>query len=622
MSIRTVSELRSDAAAASQRGDLGSARQHLLVALGQTVAREEDYRGATNDLRDLSLKAGDVRGALSADWYAGSAETQRTLIEKAPAVDRARTIFAWAERATQVERGRQLYAGAADAYEAAGMVARAAIARERAEDFQRARALWSRLAQVLSSGGTDLYAAGLARFNLARTSRRTGDLAASRDATVGAVHLLEEAADRYETIGQRERAFDCYQVLIAIGRESGVFEHVLEGYVNVIRILREDNLRYYALQSYEEAMQTAEKQGETAAAATLAREMSGYARKEGLPAIANFGTLSQGRLLFEVARASLARGAPPEIAENALLAAVIAYGESGQFQKVAELYRQLGELPLAVSRKSHYGRATQRYQGASDLKIESAPLPAHLRHEVGFPEVWHEDLVEWEQRGNAGEACGDIILDPGRWLEASRRRALVARLVALDLEAHLATGATADPNVTASLAAALAEQLAQIKLYAILSPLEALFTRPEPKVRKAVMQALSACWFKRTFITLRQGLTDPDPGVVEAAARAVEELHFPHGFDPLARIYRESGSPAARASALRAIAKIDSVEAAEMILGVIEHESPNDRAVVVETLKKSRRARFVDVARQEVGRMTGPAKAVVEELIAGGGARG
>jgi tetratricopeptide (TPR) repeat protein len=616
-----VAELRSDAASAAQRGDLGTARQHLLTALGQTVAREEEYRGATADLRDLLRKGGDFRGALTADWYAGSAESQRALIERAAPVDRARTIFAWAERATQVERGRQLYATAADAYEAAGMVARAAIARERAEDFQRARALWSRLAQLLSSGGTDLYAAGLAKFNLARTSRRTGDAAASREATVGAVHLLEEAADRYETIGQRERAFDCYQVLIAIGRESGVFEHVLEGYVNVIRILREDNLRYYALQSYEEAMQTAEKQGESAAAATLAREMSGYARKEGLPAIANFGTLSQGRLLFEVARASMARGAPPEIAENALLAAVIAYGEAGQFLKVAELYRQLSEMPLAVSRKSHYARATQRYVGASDLKIESAPLPAHLRHEVGFPEVWHEDLVEWEQHGDAGEACGDIVLDPGRWLEASRRRALVARLVALELEGHLATGATADPDVTASLAASLAEQLAQIKLYAILSPLEALYRRPEPKVRKAVMLALSACWFKRTFITLRQGLTDPEPTVVEAASRAIEELHFPHGFDPLARIYRESGSPAARASALRAIAKIDSVEAAEMILGVIEHESPADRAVVVETLKKSRRARFVDVARQEVGRMAGPARAVVEELIAGAGAR-
>ncbi|HTJ83865.1 MAG TPA: HEAT repeat domain-containing protein, partial [Polyangiaceae bacterium] len=318
MSARSVPELRSDAQAAAARDDLPGARALLFTALAQTVAREEEYRAATVDLRNLLTKAGDPRGALTADWYAGSAETQRALLERAPPVDRARTILAWAERAPTPERARSLYTRAADEYESAGLVARAAIARERAEDFARARALWSRLAQVLSSGGADLYAAGLARFNLARTSKRTGDAGAAREATVAAVHLLEEAADRYETIGQRERAFDCYQVLIAIGRESGEFEHVLEGYVNVIRILREDHLRYYALQSYEEAVAAAEKQGETAAAATLAREWAQYARKEGLGSVASFATLTQARLWQEVASASKKRRAPPEIAENAL----------------------------------------------------------------------------------------------------------------------------------------------------------------------------------------------------------------------------------------------------------------------------------------------------------------
>jgi len=617
VSARSVAELRSDAQSAAGKGDLAGARSLLFTALSQTVSREEEYRAATVDLRELSKRAGDARGALTADWYAGSAESQRALLERAPPVDRARTVLAWAERAQTPERARGLYGRAANEYESAGLVARAAIARERAEDFAGARALWSRLAQVLSNSGGDLYAAGLARFNLARTSKRTGDEAAAREATVASVHLLEEAADRYETIGQRERAFDCYHVLIAIGRDSGVFEHVLEGYVNVIRILREDNLRYYALQSYEEATQIAEKQGESSAAATLAREMSQYARKEGLVSIANFGTLSQGRLLSEAARLSESRGAPPEIAENALLAAIIAYGEAGQFQKVASLYRELSQKPLAESRRAHYARAEARYVDAADMRIESAPLPAHLRHEVGFPEVWHEDLVEWEQRGSAAEACGDIILEPQRWLEASRRRALVARLIALDLDAHLAQGAAADPGVTQGYAVALAEQLAQIKLYSILAPLEVLFRRPEPRVRAAVLRALSACWFKRTFITLRHGLADPDANVADAAAKALEELHFAHGFDPLARIYRESTSPAARASALRALAKIDSVEAAEMILGVIEHDSATDRAVAVEALKKGRRAKFAEVARQELGRLTGPAKSAVEELLTG-----
>ena len=79
-----------------------------------------------------------------------------------------------------------------------------------------------------------------------------------------------------------------------------------------------------------EAVSAAEKQGEKAAAATLAREMSLYARKEGLVAVANWGQLLQARLWQEVAKVAKERGVPAEIAENALLAAVIALGEAGQ----------------------------------------------------------------------------------------------------------------------------------------------------------------------------------------------------------------------------------------------------------------------------------------------------
>jgi len=389
---------------------------------------------------------------------------------------------------------------------------------------------------------------------------------------------------------------------------------VLEGFVNVIRILREDHLRYYALQSYEEPVQAAEKQGETSAAATLAREMASYARKEGLPAIANFGMLTQAKLWRDLAGQSASRGAPPEISENALLAAVIAFGESGQFQRVAEVYRDLAQLPLAESRRKHYERAVARYEGATDLKIDASSLPAHLRHETGYPDVWHVDLVEWEQQGSASEACADIILDPS-WTEVTRRRSLVARLTALALEGHLGQGPTADAGVTANLAGHLCEQLSQVELYTILSPLERLFRRPEPQIRAAVMRSLARFMYKRTFITLRDGLGDKEKTVAEEAAKAVEELRFPHAFDPLARIYRESSSSRARVSALRALSKVDTVEAAEMLLGVIEHDGRDERTAAVEALKRSRGTKFVDLARSQLPRLTGPGQAAVREVL-------
>ncbi len=579
MSTRPLHELRDEARSAKARGDLPRAQGALFAALQHTTAREEDYVGAIVELRDVLAQGGNYRGALTLDWYAGDNRSQRQLITQVPAIDKARTLLAWADRDADRDRARAVYGRAADEYEQAGLVAQAAIAGERGGDFARARALWSRLSHLLSSTGADLYAAGLARFNLARTSLRTGDKAAAREAVVAAVHLLEEAADRYETIGQRERAFDCYQVLIAVGRESHEFEHVLEGYVNVIRILREDHLRYYALQSYEEAVNAAEKQGEVSAATTLAREMSTYARKEGLPAVASFATLTQARLWQEVAAASRKRRAPPEIAENALLAAVIALGEAGQYRQVGGVYRALSELPLEESRVKHYARATGRYGAAQDLAIDAAPLPAHLRHEVGFPEVWHVDLVEWEQGGSAGQAAGDIVLNPSEWSEVTRRRAMLARLSALAVETPPAPGQHA-PGTDAWVR--LCEQLALVELYTILSPLEHLYRRPEPEVRAAVVRALSRFLYKRTFITLREGLADPDPNIVQEAAKALEDLRFPHAFDPLARIYRESQSAMVRASAVRALAKIDTFEAAEMLLGIIQHDGTQERTAAVE----------------------------------------
>ncbi|HLM73989.1 MAG TPA: HEAT repeat domain-containing protein [Polyangiaceae bacterium] len=631
-SLRPFHELRDEARTFVSRNDLPRARAALAQALQHAIAREEDYVAVTSELRDVLARMNDFRAALTVDWYAGSERTQRPLIDHVPPIDRARTLLAWADRTTDPARAKSTYARAADEYESAGLVAQAAIARERGGDFARARALWSRLAQLLTASpstdrgdgdalliGADYYAAGLARFNLARTSQRTGDAAAARQAVVEAVHMLEQAADRYETIGQRERAFDCFQVLIAVGRESGEFEHVLEGYVNVIRILREDHLRYCALQSYEEVVAAAEKQGEASAAATLAREMSAYARKEGLPSVANFATLTQARLWQDVAGAAKARRSPTEIAENALLAAVIAYGEAGQYQRVGSIYKSLSELPLEAARCTHYARARTRYVDAQDLAIDAGPLPAHLRQEVGFPEVWHVDLVEWEQRGSVSQACGDVVLDPAQWSDVTRRRAMLARLSALGVEADESSGSPPRGGALGERYAGLCDQLSLVDLYVILSPLEHLFRRSEEAVRLAVVRALARFPYKRTFITLREALSDADPTVVHQASKSLEELRFPHAFDPLSRIYREASSKEVRSSAIRALAKIDTFEAAEMLLSIIQHDGREERAAAIAALKGGRGMKFVDLARGSFRTLPPPAQSAVREILQGRG---
>ncbi len=572
----------------------GNAKQALELlkqaATHKTSAREAEYRPMLDDLREV-LGALDLhRHALSVDWYRGDDRAAAQLLAKVPAADRARTLQAWAERTDDPDR----FLEAAKIYESSSMVAHAAICREKGNDYRTARTLWSRLGDTLTRDGSDLYAAGLARFNLARCCEKADDDRAARNAVVASVHLLEEAADRYERIGQRERAFDCYQVLIAIGERSGEYEHVLEGYVNVVRILREDNLRYYALQSYEDAIAKAEKQREFSAGATLAQEMASYAEGEGMSSLANYATDQQARMWRQVANAVIERGGAIEMAENALLAAIVALARQSQFASVGRLYDVLADLELEASRKEHYARAAKRYQGVQNANVEASPLPSHLRQDAAFPDVWHVDLVEWEQRGSAAQACGDVILDAQTWSEVTRRRALIARLQALDIEA-MGQRATLDAHV------ALAKLLGQVELYTILSPLEHLYRSRSDDVRFAVVDALERFMYKRTFVTMRAALGDTDPDVRKRAYQTVEHLRFPHAFDPLARIFRESNDRDARAAALKAIAKIDTREAAELLLGVFQHEGQLERSVAAEALKRARGQLFVDAARQAYG---------------------
>ena len=266
-------------------------------------------------------------------------------------------------------------AGAAREMENAGLVAAAAIYREKADDWRGARALWSRLAQVVG-GGADAYNGALVQFNLARCAKKCGDARQAHDAIVASVRLLEEAADYFESVGQRERAFDCFQVLVQIGRESGMFEDVLEGFVNCIRILREDHLKYFALQYFEDALAGGEgatrvlRRGDARA---RGRRLRARARHE--PSASAHYVVVQAELWRDVAKQHLERGAPPEIAENALLAAILAFGEVGQYARVGRLYDELAMMDLEERARKHYARAAKRYDGVRDEPIDTAPLP-------------------------------------------------------------------------------------------------------------------------------------------------------------------------------------------------------------------------------------------------------
>mgnify|MGYP000697547622 CR=1 FL=1 len=73
-----------------------------------------------------------------------------------------------------------------------------------------------------------------------------------------------------------------YAVLLQLGKELQSFENLAEGYINCIRVLKEDNLKFYVLQYYEDFLRLALEQKEFHAAATMFREAADYTRRVGL----------------------------------------------------------------------------------------------------------------------------------------------------------------------------------------------------------------------------------------------------------------------------------------------------------------------------------------------------
>ena len=225
--------------------------------------------------------------------------------------------------------------------------------------------------------------------------------------------------------------------------------------------------------------------------------------------------------------------------------------------------------------------------------------------------MWHVDLIEWEQQGSAAEACADVLLDK-RWPDLIRRKAMLARLTAFAVESRPedASGPATAARVR------LADQLAQLQLYAVLSPLEKLFTRRGAPGEGRGARGDAAALLQAQ---LRHGAHGPPRRAIRRSSskprRPWSALYFQHAFDPLSRIVRESPQPHVRASALRALARVDTMEAAEFLLGILEHGAPADRVAALDGLKRSRGARFIELARSAMHTTAPEVQAALRDVL-------
>jgi hypothetical protein len=546
------------------------------------------------------------------DWLRGAAECYRALRRHRECAliylflhyfDQARDYFP--PQASRFEEALCLelekkHAAAARLHAESGRPVMAAMSFERAADDRAARTMWERVERDPRMAGPS-YERALVETNLGFCARRLGDQEAERRHLVEAQRILEEVADDFETAGERDRAFDCYQVLIELGRRSGSFENLAEGYLNCVRVMKEDNLKFYVLQYCEDFLQLALERREFHAAATLAREVAEYALRANMPYDRHY--LARSAEIWERSAArNEEAGGPAELTENALVGAIDAWSQVGQFGRVGECYRRLAALELGEKKKRRYQLAAERCRAHSERPLEAPAFPETLRQPRAYTDVWYLDLVEWELDGEYQAVCATLIGNL-EYPDAYRRRAL---------------GLLLEPGPTPADSggwARVALKLGDLQLYPALRPLERLYERGDARVRAAVMRGLGQMFYKRSFGLLGRGLADPDAQVRDAAVEALRKLHFPHAFDLLVRIFRESTEERVRVVALESIGELGSVDAGEFLIGVVRHESDLLRRVGQRLLVRFENPEIVGIVRSYLENETGPARAALEQVL-------
>ena len=582
MARRTFNSIESTADQAEalvQQGRWAEAERHYRELIGQTHVINYEYddwlrrlgeiyrhlnRGREASFVYLYLHYFDMaRGQLAGDEHIGL-RARLAEIEKK-----------WTE--------------AAQLYKQAKLPVHAAVAFERAKQYTEATAAWKAL--VHTAGLTHRpYEAALIHFNygLAAVRLEAGSGEARR-ALIESQRKLEQVADDFEQVGELERAFDCFQILLKLGKESSQFENLAEGYVNCIRVLRDDNLKFYVLQYYEDFIKLALERGELHAAATLYQEAAAFAARAGLPYDRHYQHKS-ALTWMRCADKFVETGVPVQMTENALLAAASQHSAVGDYPAVRECFEKLAGLELPDRAKKRFSTIAQRYRGLAAPPVELPGLPDYLKQQHAYADIWFVDLLEWEMDGDPYAVAASIVGDL-RYPNGIRRRALVVLLTLADAQARKQDGEVATLEEVANL-------LGELQSYAALSPLEKLFAAQDPVIRRAAVRALRFLYFKRSFVIVRKALADQDAQVREAALVAIGGLHFPHAFNPLARIYRESNDPRVRTAALQSIGKIQTVEAGEFLVMVLRQETGSLRDAAHQALAQMDNADVLPILRQ------------------------
>jgi hypothetical protein len=423
---------------------------------------------------------------------------------------------------------------------------------------------------------------------------RIGDRSGGLRELGEAARLLEVVADDFETGGETERAFDCYRVLLQLGRDMASFETVAEGYLNMIRnIIDTDDRR--AVEYYDDFIAYAVENKEWYAAAMAAREVADYSLRLGLVWDRHYLERA-AELWIETAHANQAAAGPVDLSANAYQAAIDAATALGDLAMAGRIYGELAELPLADTRRRRYRLLARRYESELPRRLPAPVFPSVMRRSESYKEIWRDDLIEWELEGDPVTVMARLIADDADRIIYTRP-ALRALLK------------FADPGFSTTnlpVLAEAAEAVGAVPAHEVLRSLMRLFEHEAPEVRTAVVRGPGKALTPRMFDLVRKALVDPAPAVVDAALQLLRKTDFVGAVPSLTRIFRESNDEKVRLAVVDGIGvNWDRQGAARVLLDVARQETGAIRRAAEEML-----ARVAKVGGEEVATLLRQARDV------------
>lgn len=531
-----------------QTAEAAAAWRELLA---QTHVDEADYSDWARELAYLYARLGRQLSAARVHEY---------LLNIDPALQ------LYGEHGSARDVGRVLRFGrrlkeASARYREAALFAHAARAAEEAGDAASAVQLFEQLVRTKEATG-EPYLAGLAALNAARVGVKVNQPDKARALLSLAIRVLEEEGDRREQAGDREGAFRCYLSLVQVGKIENSYEPFAEGYLNCIRILKAKNDRFFTMQYYYDFIAHAEALAELHSVAELHREAGEYAKRVGF-IYADFFLSEAGQAWLRVAKNATDKNQPPELVENALLAAVGCFNRVQDDAEVAACYHELSQLALSDKKKQRYAELAAdlaKLVGAEAAREPPPAFPEYFRRRLQLPEIWIRDLLESESGTDIPDAIGRLVGDHKNVWEVQRRKAL---LIALAWDDHQAAGGSSD-----HIPPGIVEKLGELGHAAAVRPMLALYEAGDEATKIIVVDRGAGLKQREAFSLIEKALAGTGK-LRDAGVTALRKMTFAQALDSLVRIFNSQDAGDVRDACLRSIATIGTDEACEFLLDVV-----------------------------------------------------